>query len=111
MYVCKVFCPEAHLSLDMHYQGSTYISLLDKRNIQLTNLVGIFERKILRKIYGPTQENGEWRLKYNKELYDLHKAPDIITDIKISRLKWAGHIQRMNDSEMVKRISDGWMES
>ena len=30
--VCKVFCPEAGPSLDMHYQGSTYLSLLDKRN-------------------------------------------------------------------------------
>ena len=31
MYVCKVICPKAGLSLDMHYQGSTYLSLLDKR--------------------------------------------------------------------------------
>ena len=30
MNVCKVFCPEAGSSLDMHYQGSTYLSLLDK---------------------------------------------------------------------------------
>ena len=30
-YVCKVFCPEAGPSLDMRYQGSTYLSLLDKR--------------------------------------------------------------------------------
>ena len=29
--VCKVSCPEAGPSLDMHYQGSTYLSLLDKR--------------------------------------------------------------------------------
>ena len=29
--VCKVFCPEAGPSLDMHYQGSTYLSFLDKR--------------------------------------------------------------------------------
>ena len=28
---CKVICPKASLSLDMHYQGSTYLSLLDKR--------------------------------------------------------------------------------
>ena len=26
MYVCKVFCPEADPFLDMHYQGSTYLS-------------------------------------------------------------------------------------
>ena len=31
MHVCKVFCPEAGPSLDMHYQGSAYLSLLDKR--------------------------------------------------------------------------------
>ena len=36
MYVCmhvyKVICPKAGLSLDMHYKGSVYLSLLDKRN-------------------------------------------------------------------------------
>ena len=31
MCVCKVFCPEAGPSLDVHYQGGTYLSLLDKR--------------------------------------------------------------------------------
>ena len=31
MYVCKVICPKAGLSLDMQYQGSAYLSLLDKR--------------------------------------------------------------------------------
>ena len=30
MYVYKVICPKAGLSLDLHYQGSTYLSLLDK---------------------------------------------------------------------------------
>ena len=31
VYVCKVFCLEAGSSLDMHYQSSTYLSLIDKR--------------------------------------------------------------------------------
>ena len=31
MYVCKVICPKASPSLDMHYQGNAYLSLLDKR--------------------------------------------------------------------------------
>ena len=31
MFVCKVICPKAGLSLDMHYQGSAYLSLLNKR--------------------------------------------------------------------------------
>jgi hypothetical protein len=31
----------------------------------------IFERKVLRRIYRPTREKEEWRIKYNHELYDL----------------------------------------
>ena len=31
-------------------------------------ILGVFERKILTAIFGPTHENGEWRIKYNDEL-------------------------------------------
>jgi len=51
---------------------------------------GVFERKVLRAIFGPTNDNGEWRTKYNDELYTLYKDSDIITYIKINRLRWAG---------------------
>jgi hypothetical protein len=55
------------------------------------NILGVFERKILRAIFGPTNENGEWRIKYNNELYTrtLYKESDIVTYIKINRLRWA----------------------
>ena len=33
----------------------------------------VFERKILRKIFGPTYENGSWRIKTNQELDKLIK--------------------------------------
>jgi hypothetical protein len=33
------------------------------------NILGVFERKIFRAIYGHTNENGDWRIKYNNELY------------------------------------------
>ena len=49
-------------------------------------------------------KNGEQRIRYNRELYKMYGSPNIITEIKIARLRWAGHIQRMNDSENVKRI-------
>jgi hypothetical protein len=42
-----------------------------------------WERKILRKIYGPTKENGQWRIKTNAELITKYKSQDIITVIKI----------------------------
>jgi hypothetical protein len=46
------------------------------------NILGVFERKILRAIFGPTNENGEWIIKYNNELYTLYKESDIVTYIK-----------------------------
>jgi hypothetical protein len=55
-------------------------------------ILGVFERKILRAIFGPTNDNGEWRVKYNDELYTLYKENDIVTYIKINRLRWAGHV-------------------
>jgi hypothetical protein len=41
------------------------------------------ERKILRKIYGPTKENGQWRIKINEELKIKYKAPGTVDLIKI----------------------------
>jgi len=28
-------------------------------------ILGVFDRKILRSIFGPSNDNGEWRIKYN----------------------------------------------
>jgi len=56
----------------------------------------IFERKILRKIFGPTkEENGLWRIKTNEELDELIKRKHIIRFIKSQRLKWLGHVERL----------------
>jgi len=46
-----------------------------------------WERKILRKIYGPTKENGQWRIKTNEEMMAKCKAPDTVNVIKIRRLE------------------------
>jgi hypothetical protein len=40
--------------------------------------LGIFEREILRRIYGPVQDNGQWRIRYNNELYELYDEPDLV---------------------------------
>jgi hypothetical protein len=64
----------------------------------------IFERKILRKIFGPTKEiNGMWRIKTN-ELDELIKRKNIIRFIKSQNLKWLGHVERMLNEREVTRI-------
>jgi hypothetical protein len=42
----------------------------------------------------------------NKEPYQLYRSPDIITSIRISRLRWAGHVERMSDENILERIMD-----
>jgi hypothetical protein len=55
----------------------------------------VFERKILRRIFGPTKENQIWRIKTNEELDKLIKHKNIVDYIKAQRLSWFGHVQRM----------------
>jgi len=61
------------------------------------------EMKILQRIYGPTKEGGQWHPRWNSELYRLYNKPNIMEDIKIRRLGWAGHIIRMEGERIPKK--------
>jgi len=61
------------------------------------------ERKILRRIYGQTQEGGRWHSRWNSELYSLYKEPNIVQDIEIRRSGWAGHVMRMEEERVPKK--------
>jgi len=70
-------------------------------------MLNTFERKILRRIYGPTQEGGRWHPRWNSELYGLYNEPNIVEDIKIRRLGWAGHMIRMEEERIPKNVLNG----
>jgi hypothetical protein len=64
----------------------------------------VFERTILRRIFGPTKEkDGTWRIKTNDELNKLIGNKTIINYIKSQMLGWLGHARRMPDERMVKK--------
>jgi hypothetical protein len=46
------------------------------------NALRMFERKIIRKIYGPLTENNIWRIRYNEEINTLLKGEHIVRFIK-----------------------------
>ena len=82
----------------------TYVSetwVLEETTIQK---MLVFERKILRRISGPTIENQIWRIKTNEELDKLTKHKNIVNYTKAQRLSWFGHVQRMSDTGRVKKI-------
>ena len=67
-------------------------------------ILGSFERKILRRIYGPVCEEGEWRRRRNCELYVLYQDVDVVRKAKIRRLQWLGHIEQMDNKAPAKRV-------
>jgi hypothetical protein len=72
------------------------------------NRLLVFERRVLRKIYGPRQDNdGGWRIKTNEELENLIKKKNIVIFIKSQcRLRWAGHVIRMETTRTVKKLTE-----
>jgi hypothetical protein len=64
----------------------------------------IFERKIFRRMYGPKYEDGEWKSRTNRELEELSKGENIVKWIKGQRISWLGHLERIEEERMPKKI-------
>jgi hypothetical protein len=71
------------------------------------NALRRFERKVLRKICGPVMDNGAWRVGYNSELYRFTGREDVVRFIKAQRIPWLGHVDRMDETAMPKRMLKG----
>jgi hypothetical protein len=69
----------------------------------------VFEKRVLRKIFGPKRDEvtGEWRKLHNNELRDLYSSPSIIRKIKSRRMRWAGHVVRMGEKKNAYRLLVG----
>ena len=66
----------------------------------------VIENRILRRIFGSKRhENGEWRRLHNKGIHSLYCSPNIVRVIKSRRLRWAGHVARMEEGRSAFKIS------
>ena len=45
-----------------------------------------------------------WRILTNEEIYARVKIPTIIETIRLNRLRWFGHVQRMEYNRIHKRV-------
>ena len=66
-----------------------------------------FERKILKRIYGPIQDKGRWHPSWNSEIYNFYKDLNVVDSIKIGKLRWVGYIIRMEVGRIPKYILNG----
>jgi len=66
----------------------------------------IFERQILRKIFGPVNIDNVWTIRNNMEIDKGIEDADIVSLIKAQRIKWLGHIKRMNQARPTRKPLD-----
>ena len=70
-------------------------------------MLRVFENRILRRIFGPKRDtDGEWRRRV-EELHSLHRSPNIVRAIKSRRLRWAGHVARMEEVRSAFKLLTG----
>lgn len=81
------------------YGGETWV--MTKKEEEGLNT---WERKVLRRIYGPVCDLGEWRIRTNEETYELYGEKTIVAEVKSARLRWLGHIERMPEERGVKKV-------
>jgi hypothetical protein len=69
----------------------------------------MFENRVLRRIFGPKRDEvtGEWGKLHIEELHNLYSSPDIIRQVKSRRMRWAGHVARMEEERKVYRVLVG----
>ena len=65
---------------------------------------------IFRRICGPKYENGEWKSRTNRELEETSKGENVVKWIKGQRISWLGHLERMDEDRMHKKIFNQELE-
>jgi hypothetical protein len=70
--------------------------------------LSVFEKRVLRKIFGPKrEEDRSWRKLHNDKLHDMYPSPNIVREIKSRTMRWAGHVARKWEG---RGVTGFWLE-
>jgi hypothetical protein len=58
--------------------------------------MGVFENRVLRRIFGPKRDN--------EELHDFFSSPSIIRIMKSRRIRWVGRVARIGEKRNAYRL-------
>ena len=99
---CDLLLPLS-ISSVVFLKSSSSLTLREKHRLR------VFENRALRRIFGPRRDGvtGEWRKLHSEELNDLYSSPNIVRVIKSGRMRWAGHVARMEVGRVVHKVLVG----
>jgi hypothetical protein len=91
-----------------HY-SSEKMTVRRFRNITNKNVLWAVTVAVSFIIRKSDEVTGEWRKLHNEELNDLHvySLPSIVRVVKSRRMRWAGHVARMEEEREVHRVVVG----
>jgi hypothetical protein len=80
-----------------HLPSGCLWELLHSIFVRLGHRLGVFENRVLMRIFGPKREEveGGWRRLRNEKLHNLYASLNIIRMIKLRMLGLVGHVVRM----------------
>ena len=81
-------------------KNTTVLTLNLLWNVSLIN--NMFHFKIV--LFWINFMQPSWRILTNKEIYGSVRKPTIIETIRLNRLCWFGHVQRMEENRIPKRV-------
>ena len=82
--------------------GARSLTLKEERRLR------VFEKSILRRLFWTKRdENGERRRLHNEELHHLYRSHNIVRLIKSRRIRWVGHVARMEEGRSAFKILTG----
>jgi hypothetical protein len=97
----KIYTYKTMIRPVVTYSSETWtLTAKDENNLR------IFERQILRKIYGPVNIDNIWRIQNNIKIDKLIEGADTVRFIKAQRIKWLRHIQRMDQARPTRKVLD-----
>ena len=62
------------------------------------------ERKIIRRMLGEIKVNENWRKRYDTELMLQFGGLDVLSFVRMSRVIWIGHVNRMHSKSEVSQV-------
>jgi hypothetical protein len=66
----------------------------------------VSESRVLRRIFGPQmdEETEDWRKFHSEEIHISYASPNIIKQIKSRRMRWAGHVARIEARKLYRGL-------